>query len=191
MFTFFHICSKSHPFYGLRVLDEKKISPRSLKRCLFLREAAGLSFFFYQMHRDTKLHELIGERSPKLLFTLAALLETWAQQQMCLWRWSNFSKLCALFSVRFRIRGKHIFNQQKLQVFGRFVSGDAVIMKEPAPEGGELVRSLTRPGRVFVVRQKSTQQPRVEMPWKSISPAYNPNSKEHQPSNTKPRPRHH
>ena len=122
---------------------------------------------------------------------LAALLETWAQQQMCFWRWSNFSKLCALFSVRFRIRGKHIFNQQKLQVFGRFVSGDAVIMKEPAPEGGELVRSLTRPGRVFVVRQKSTQQPRVEMPWKSISPAYNPNSKEHQPSNTKPRPRHH
>lgn len=29
------------------------------------------------------------------------------------------------------------------QIFG---SGDAVILKEPAPEGGELVRSLTRPG---------------------------------------------
>lgn len=49
-------------------------------------EAAGLSFFFYQMHRDTKLHELIG---------------------------------------------------------------DAVILKEPAPEGGELVRSLTRPGGIL------------------------------------------
>eukprot|EP00434_Breviolum_minutum_P034184 symbB.v1.2.030245.t1/scaffold3388.1/size57902/1 len=49
-------------------------------------QAAGLSFFFYQMHRDTKLHELIG---------------------------------------------------------------DAVIMKEPAPEGGELVRSLTRPGGIL------------------------------------------
>ncbi|CAJ1367181.1 unnamed protein product [Effrenium voratum] len=49
-------------------------------------EATGLSFFFYQMHRDTKLHELIG---------------------------------------------------------------DAVILKEPAPEGGELVRSLTRPGGIL------------------------------------------
>ena len=76
----------------------KKISPRSLKRCLFLREAAGLSFFFYQMHRDTKLHELIGERSPQLLFILAALLETWAQQQMRLWRWSNFCVHCFQFA---------------------------------------------------------------------------------------------
>merc|ERR1719265_1870427 len=49
-------------------------------------EATGLSFFFYQMHRDTKLHELVG---------------------------------------------------------------DAVIMREPQPDGGELVRSLTRPGGIL------------------------------------------
>lgn len=49
-------------------------------------EATGLSFFFYQMHRDTKLHELIG---------------------------------------------------------------DAVIVKEPHPEGGEIVRSMTRPGGIL------------------------------------------
>ena len=108
IYIYIYVCIFSHMFQKSSFLRFtrarwKQISPRSLKRCLFLREAAGLSFFFYQMHRDTKLHELIGERSPKLLFTLAALLETWAQQQMCLWRWSNFSKLCALFSVRFRI----------------------------------------------------------------------------------------
>jgi len=49
-------------------------------------QATGISFFFYQMHRDTKLHELIG---------------------------------------------------------------DAVIVREPHPEGGELVRSLTRPGGIL------------------------------------------
>jgi len=49
-------------------------------------QATGLSFFFYQMHRDTKLHELIG---------------------------------------------------------------DAVIVREPQPDGGELVRSLTRPGGIL------------------------------------------
>jgi len=49
-------------------------------------ESTGLSFFFYQMHRDTKLHELIG---------------------------------------------------------------DAVIVREPQQEGGELVRSLTRPGGIL------------------------------------------
>lgn len=49
-------------------------------------EATGLSFFFYQMHRDTKLHELIG---------------------------------------------------------------DAIIVKEPHAGGGELVRSLTRPGGIL------------------------------------------
>jgi len=49
-------------------------------------KAAGLSFFFYQMHRDTKLHELIG---------------------------------------------------------------DAVIVREPQDEGGELVRSFTRPGGIL------------------------------------------
>lgn len=49
-------------------------------------QATGLSFFFYQMHRDTKLHELIG---------------------------------------------------------------DAVIIREPHPEGGEIVRSLTRPGGIL------------------------------------------
>jgi len=49
-------------------------------------QATGLSFFFYQMHRDTKLHELIG---------------------------------------------------------------DAVIVREPHPDGGELVRSLTRPGGIL------------------------------------------
>eukprot|EP00933_Yihiella_yeosuensis_P045072 TRINITY_DN40380_c0_g1_i1.p1 TRINITY_DN40380_c0_g1~~TRINITY_DN40380_c0_g1_i1.p1 ORF type:complete len:382 (-),score=62.13 TRINITY_DN40380_c0_g1_i1:50-1156(-) len=49
-------------------------------------QATGLSFFFYQMHRDTKLHELIG---------------------------------------------------------------DAVIVREPCPDGGELVRSLTRPGGIL------------------------------------------
>jgi len=49
-------------------------------------QATGLGFFFYQMHRDTKLHELIG---------------------------------------------------------------DAVIVREPHPEGGEIVRSLTRPGGIL------------------------------------------
>lgn len=49
-------------------------------------EATGLSFFFYQMHRDTKLQELVG---------------------------------------------------------------DAVIVREPQAEGGELVRSLTRPGGIL------------------------------------------
>ena len=49
-------------------------------------QSTGLSFFFYQMHRDTKLHELIG---------------------------------------------------------------DAVIVREPQAEGGELVRSLTRPGGIL------------------------------------------
>lgn len=49
-------------------------------------QATGQSFFFYQMHRDTKLHELIG---------------------------------------------------------------DAVIVREPHPEGGELVRSFTRPGGIL------------------------------------------
>jgi MoxR-like ATPase len=49
-------------------------------------EATGLSFFFYQMHRDTKLHELIG---------------------------------------------------------------DAVIVREPHPDGGEIVRSFTRPGGIL------------------------------------------
>ena len=49
-------------------------------------KSTGLSFFFYQMHRDTKLHELIG---------------------------------------------------------------DAVIVREPQADGGELVRSLTRPGGIL------------------------------------------
>lgn len=49
-------------------------------------KATGLSFFFYQMHRDTKLHELVG---------------------------------------------------------------DAVIVREPHAEGGEVVRSFTRPGGIL------------------------------------------
>lgn len=49
-------------------------------------EATGSSFFFYQMHRDTKLHELIG---------------------------------------------------------------DAVIVREPHPDGGEIVRSFTKPGGIL------------------------------------------
>ena len=163
VYIFSHMFQKSS-FLRFTRARWKKNSPRSLKTCLFLREAAGLSFFFYQMHRDTKLHELIGERENGWQRCLKL-----GHNSRCVFEGEHFSKLCALFSVRFRIRGKHIFNQQKLQVCGRFVSGDAVIMKEPAPEGGELVRSLTRPGRVFVVRRKSTQQPRVEMPWISTN----------------------
>lgn len=71
MFTYTHmfIYVLYHPFYGKRARSK---SVQDLFSCLFLRsisiygfsrEAAGLSFFFYQMHRDTKLHELIGERS--------------------------------------------------------------------------------------------------------------------------------
>lgn len=101
----------------------KEISPRSLKTCLFLREAAGLSFFFYQMHRDTKLHELIGERENgwqrclKLGHNSRCVFEGEALQQIVCIVFSSLqnqrkthlqpAKTASLWEIRFRRCSDH------------------------------------------------------------------------------------